>query len=60
MTIVEKILSSVSGSVRYSSEWKFVKADCVVFKTLKSLTPDITTGFSVEKVQKVFNTALDK
>ena len=49
LTTVDSILSSASGSVRYSSLWKLVNADWVVFNTLKSRMPDFTKGFSVEE-----------
>jgi hypothetical protein len=35
-------LSLVSPSVRYSSEWKLSKPDCVVLSTRRSLMPALT------------------
>lgn len=44
-----KILSSISGSVRYSSFIKFTNEDFVVFNTRNCLIPLITTGcFSIK------------
>lgn len=49
VTMVLKMRSLASGSVRYSSWMKSVKADCVVFSTRKSRSPPTILGRSVSE-----------